>query len=46
MIHSFKDRETERLWNRERSRRFQKVERQARMKLDLLDAIIIEEDVG
>lgn len=37
MIRSFKDKETERLSNREPSRKFQSIERSARVKLILLD---------
>jgi len=38
MIRSCRDKETQRLLNREFSRRFQAVERAARIRLELLDA--------
>jgi len=38
MIRSCKDRETERLWRRVPSRKFQKIEKAARIKLGFLDA--------
>jgi len=38
VIKSFRSPETERLFRRERVRRFEAIERQARRKLDMLDA--------
>lgn len=38
MIQSFRDPDTERLFNRESVRRFRTIERQALRKLDMLDA--------
>ncbi len=38
MIRSCKDRETEKLWRRAPSRKFQKIEKAARIKLGFLDA--------
>lgn len=45
MIRSFASRETEALFNRERSRRFGSIERQARRKLLMLDAAEVLEDL-
>jgi proteic killer suppression protein len=45
MIRSCKDRETERLLGRMVSRKFQRVERAARIKLDLLDAATSLQDL-
>ncbi len=38
MIRTFKDKQTERLWNREFSRKFQSIERTARKTLEWLNA--------
>lgn len=38
MIRSCKDRETEKLWQRVPSRKFQRIEKAARLKLGFLDA--------
>ncbi len=38
MIRSCKEKETERLWNRQASKRFKNIEKAARVKLALLDA--------
>ena len=38
MIRSFRDRDAERLWNREFSRKFQAIERPARVRLGFLHA--------
>jgi toxin HigB-1 len=46
MIRSCKDRETERLLNRIGSRRFQSIEKAARIKLDLLDAATSLQDLS
>ena len=45
MIQSFACRETESLFNRERSRRFGAIERQARRKLLMLDAARVLDDL-
>ena len=45
MIHSFADRDTERLFRNQRGARFQAVERQARRKLLLLDAASTLDDL-
>ena len=45
MIQSFACRETEALFNRERSRRFGAIERQARRKLLMLDAAHVLDDL-
>ena len=45
MIQSFACRDTEALFNRERSRRFGAIERQARRKLLMLDAARILDDL-
>ena len=45
MIKSFRDRDTERLWNRTRVRRFQGFERQALKRLRILDAATCLEDL-
>jgi len=45
MIHSFACRETEALFNRERSRKFDQIERIARRKLLMLDAAGSIEDL-
>ena len=45
MIQSFSCRETEALFNRQRSRRFGAIERQARRKLLMLDAAHVLEDL-
>ena len=45
MIQSFACRETEALFNRQRSRRFGAIERQARRKLLMLDAAHVLEDL-
>ena len=46
MIRSFKDRDSERLWERNFVKQFAAIERQARMKLDRLDAAISLEDLN
>lgn len=38
MLRSFRDKDTERLWRREYSRKFKSIETVARIKLSLLDA--------
>lgn len=45
MIHSFADKDTERLFADERARRFHAIERQARRKLLLLDAAATLDDL-
>jgi len=38
MIKTFRDKDTERLFNREPVKRFQEIERSARRKLEMVDA--------
>jgi proteic killer suppression protein len=45
MIKSFRDKETERLFNREPVRRFREIERAARRKLEMLDAAEAVDDL-
>ena len=45
MIRSFRDREAARLWDRLFSRRFQSIEKRARIRLGLLDAATSLEDL-
>ena len=45
MIRTIKDKETERLWNREFSKRFQSIERTARVRLGFLHAARSLEDL-
>ena len=45
MIRSCKDRETEKLWQRVPSRKFQKIEKAARLKLGFLDAAVALTDL-
>ena len=45
MIESFSDSETERIWNRQRVRRFQGFEKQALKRLRILDAAASREDL-
>lgn len=45
MIHSFACRQTKALFNRQRSRRFGAIERQARRKLLMLDAAHVLDDL-
>lgn len=45
MIKGFKDGDTEGVWNRERVRRFQAIERQALRRLRILDAATSLEDL-
>jgi proteic killer suppression protein len=46
MIRSCKDRETEKLWNRYRSKTFQAVEKFAKFKLALLDSAAALKDLS
>jgi proteic killer suppression protein len=46
MIRSCRDRETENLWRRFRSKAFQAVEKSARIKLALLDSAISLQDLS
>ena len=46
MIRSFQDKDTERLWHRIRSRKFQAIEKPARIKLALLDSAATLKDLG
>ena len=45
MIKTFRNKETERIWNRRRVRRFQSFERQALKRLRILDAATSLEDL-
>jgi toxin HigB-1 len=46
MIRSFRDKETEKLFQRVRSRKFQAIQKPARVKLALLNSAITLEDLG
>jgi len=46
MIRSCKDKETKKVLSRERSRKFQAIERQARIKLELLNAAASLQDLS
>lgn len=46
MIKSFRDRDTERLWNGVPVRRFRAIERQARRRLEVLNAAMRLEDLA
>jgi proteic killer suppression protein len=46
MIRSCKDKETKKLFSRERSRKFQTIERRARMKLELLNGATSLQDLS
>ena len=45
MIQSFADRETEKVWNRERSRRFDAIARAALIRLEAIDAATTLDDL-
>ena len=45
MIKGFRDKDTQRIWNRQRVRRFQSFERQALKRLRILDAAATLEDL-